>query len=245
MWHTVLRCKGKIKSKLQSLRIFRIIKYLFTMKVIGNVLIVLIAICVIACGPEPVGKDPVPALVLSCPPDMSIVLSSDTVPSSEIDFPEPTEVNNCGFGEITYTVNGPEQIYAGTFMIEYYVSSPCGSRDTCSFALTASFTPTEIDYRTRFVGTYTGREICYSGYNYSTPFSDKTITVQVSLSENPNKLKVNDDEMVIDSTGSCPYPSCCYYRFYAQNFWADSLYIYKNSGSIGSPTECSFRGKKQ
>lgn len=212
---------------------------------IGNVLFVLAVICLIACDPEPVGKDPVPALILTCPPDMSIVLSSDTVFSSEIDFPEPTAVNNCGFGEITYIINCPEQIYAGLFTIQYYGSSPCGSRDTCSFALTASFTPTPIDYRTRFVGTYTGREICYSGYNYSMPISDNIINVQVSLSENPNELLVNEDHVVIDSAGSCPYPSCCHYRFYTQNFWTDSLFIYKNSGSIGSPTECSFKGKKQ
>lgn len=104
---------------------------------------------------------------------------------------------------------------------------------------------TTIDYRTRFVGTYTGREICYWEYNYETPISDKPISVEVSLSEKPNQLLVNGDEMVIDSTGSCPYPSCCGYRWYVQRFWADSLFIYKNTGSLGHPLECSFRGQKQ
>jgi hypothetical protein len=102
-----------------------------------------------------------------------------------------------------------------------------------------------IDYRTRFVGTYTGREICYFGYNYATPISDTLISVEVSLSENPNNLLVNNDEMTIDSSGSCLYPSCCGYRWYAQRFWADSLFVYKNTGSLGYPTECSFRGQRQ
>lgn len=208
--------------------------------------IILIHICIFACSPEPeptpepeLPIQPVPTIEIDCPADMSILLSNDTVQGSTLTFPPPSVVSSCDLGEFSYTINYPEKIQAGMHTIEYYASNPCGVTDTCSISLTA------IDYRTRFVGTYTGIKICYAYYNYSEPISEDTITVQVSLTDNPNTLLVDGHELVIDSAGSYPPPSCCGYRWYAQQFWDDNFSMYINVGALASPIECRFRGKRQ
>lgn len=200
-------------------------------------IIILTCFWIIACEPEvhPVSE----FQIINCPSDTTIVLVSDTIPGSSIQFALPSFVNNCDLEGVTYVINMPTQISPGDFEIEYYVTNQCGYSDTCAFTFTA------LDYRSRFIGSYTGRKLCFDGWNYTDTLYNKIVTVEVDFSPNPEWLIVGGYDIPIDSTGSLINPSCCGYRWYAQTFSPNSLQIYTNDGSIMSPYECRFTGIKQ
>jgi len=176
-------------------------------------------------------------LTATCPPNLSVELLTKVVPSNSINLPLPTIVTNCENGDFTYTNNLPDSIQAGIYNVDYYISNKCGNKDTCFFQLTVTW-----DYRKPYLGIYVGNQHCdYS----SIPNTDSIITVQVTLGETPNKVNVDGDEIIIDSTGHFPNPSCCGYRWYYLQFFPDSVHVFKDFGSLGSLAQCHFYGRKQ
>src|SRR6478736_9408432 len=71
------------------------------------------------------------AVTVTCPANLSIELLAKTVPSNSITLPLPIVVTDCGNGDFSYTTNLPDQIQEGIYNVEYYISNPCGNKDTC------------------------------------------------------------------------------------------------------------------
>lgn len=180
-------------------------------------------------------------LEITCPSSITIKLPYLKTPSNSQVLPEPLVMTECRKGQYSLTSDLPDTLSAGQYTVHYEVSDACGNAAECSYQLIATY-----DFRLPFIGTYIGRYFCYLNGQIESPYLDTISSIKVDYGSSHDQLLIeNKDNVLIDSSGSCPNPSCCDYRFYTQTFRNDSLFIARVEGSIQNTSICQFKGRKQ
>lgn len=88
-------------------------------------------------------------------------------------------------------------------------------------------------------GNYVGKKLCNGVYSQASQI----------VCRDPDKtdhLLIDGDAVLIDLSCEClPNPSIYGYRWYVADFTNDSLFLYKDQGSLGNPDECRYYLKKE
>ncbi len=186
----------------------------------------------------------VSTIQLECPQDITLEITTPLILAQALHLPDPVATTSCSNPELNFNSNLPDELTAGTYQVKVGVHDECGSKDSCTYSLTLE---NVYDYRDKFLGTYMGIRSC-GWFNPDTLVfkPDTMITLSILKGSKFNTIIVleDDDEVIIDTTGTFPYPSFGGYRFYRLNFSNDSLCISQSWGTVASQSSCSFRGRK-
>lgn len=205
------------------------------MKITFKLFAILLSLFTIGCATHS-------SLNITCPADQTVELTTSPLPASAFNLEPPKLTGTCDDGGFTYSIGDFEKIYKGKNTLTYLGKNACGDEGSCLFVVNGVLKST--DFRDKFVGQYKGFRDC-SALNTPQTQPDQNMTVTVSLGTDAKALKVENDQVPVDSTGAFPFPYISGYRSYHLYFRNDSIFLHQQWGGVNTNETCDFAGKKQ
>jgi hypothetical protein len=176
-------------------------------------------------------------LSITCPPSQTIEIYDDPYVVIEQEFPAPIVTTDCEINKYWYSLGDYPVVGLGKNTLNYLATDACGNTATCMVEVNT------VDFRDKWVGTYTGFRDC-SALNVPQDHPDQNMTVTITKGPNTFELKVQDDIVPVGLNGKSAFAPLNGYFMYFMGFKSDTLYVYQQWGTANANETCNFVGKK-